>query len=120
MSESKDEIPEVLHHYTSAEGRTGIVESKTINPSLKENNPRDARYGDGQYLSDIPPGSKTGGQLSYEFYGQPFQKARVTDYVSIKTEGLSVKKGRANVFVVLGNEPLDISERLVDEGENKK
>ena len=31
----------------------------TIKPSLKANNPKDARYGDGQYFSDLNPAKYT-------------------------------------------------------------
>ena len=44
------------HHYPSEAGHAGILASKTIRASLKANNAKDARYGDGQYLSDIAPG----------------------------------------------------------------
>ena len=44
----------ILHHYTSEDGHAGIMQSKTLRASLKANNPKDARFGDGQYLSDIP------------------------------------------------------------------
>ena len=36
----------------------GILQTKVIKPSLKEPNPKDVRYGNGQYLSDIVPGKK--------------------------------------------------------------
>lgn len=42
-----------LFHYTSEAGLQGILDSCEINPSLKATNPNDARYGDGQYFSDI-------------------------------------------------------------------
>ncbi len=48
-----DRETKTLYHYTNEKGMNGIVESKKLNPSLKANNPKDARYGDGQYLFDI-------------------------------------------------------------------
>ena len=47
-------------------GLTEILESNKLNPSLRANNPKDARYGNGQYLSDIKPGSTTPTQLAKE------------------------------------------------------
>ena len=44
-----------LYHYTTEEGMEGIISSQKLNPSLKANNPKDARYGNGQYLSNIKP-----------------------------------------------------------------
>jgi hypothetical protein len=77
----------VFHHYTSEEGHSGILQSKMIRPSLRANNPRDARFGDGQYLSDILPGPKRPGQLSMIFFGMPFGGRRFTHYVSSSNDG---------------------------------
>lgn len=41
-----------------------IVDSQKLNLSLKANNPKDARYGNGQYLSDIKPDTHTSAQLA--------------------------------------------------------
>ncbi len=108
----------ILHHYTSALGHAGILATKTIRPSTRAANPRDARYGDGQYLSDIAPGTKRPGQLSLIFLGMPWQGRRFTDYVSIDTSGLKVLCGRTNVFLIANARPLDISRRLVAHGQN--
>ncbi len=37
-----------MHHYTSEVGYRGILVSMSILPSVKADNPKDARYGDGQ------------------------------------------------------------------------
>lgn len=93
----------------------GIVESKELNPSLKANNPKDARYGDGQYLSDNTPGSKTPAQLAKEFINVP-NKYKYTNYVEIDTTGLNVVKGRDGVFVIPNDGPLDLINRIVNWG----
>jgi hypothetical protein len=108
----------ILHHYTSQEGHAGILKSKQLLPSLKANNPKDARFGDGQYLSDIRPGTKRPGQLSMIFFGMPFAGRRFSHYVSIDTKGLDVTYGRPYVYVVKNAKPLDISKRLVANGKN--
>jgi len=59
----------VMYHYTSREGLAAILQSKRLLPSLRANNARDARFGDGQYLSDVVPGTKRPGQLSRIFFG---------------------------------------------------
>jgi hypothetical protein len=102
-----------LHHYTSEEGHEGIIQSKSIRPSFRASNPKDARFGDGQYLSDILSGTKRPGQLSMLFFGMPFAGRRFTHYVSINTKGLDVVFGRQSVYVVKNSGPLDISKRLV-------
>jgi hypothetical protein len=85
-----------------------------LNPSLKAVNPADARYGNGQYLSDIVSGTKTPAQLSREFLGMPFQGSRFTNFVEIDVRGLNVVQGRAGVFVVPNEVPLD--GRIVNSG----
>uniref|UniRef100_UPI0023ED2E09 RHS repeat-associated core domain-containing protein n=1 Tax=Zooshikella ganghwensis TaxID=202772 RepID=UPI0023ED2E09 len=51
---AREDESQTLYHYTSDEGLNGIVSSQKMYPSLKANNPKDARYGDGQYFTDIP------------------------------------------------------------------
>ncbi|MCJ8208811.1 DUF6443 domain-containing protein [Mucilaginibacter sp. RS28] len=106
----------VLHHYTTEEGQNGILSSQKLNPSLKANNTKDARYGDGQYLSDIEPGSKTPAQLSKAFLNVPYQGKKFTHYVSIDVTGLEVKMGRDNVYVVPNTQPLPLKGRIVNSG----
>ena len=107
-----------LYHYTDDAGLDGILNSKKINPSLKANNPKDARFGDGQYLSDIAPGTKTCAQLSRCFIGQPFQGKKFKNFVEVDVTGLNVVKGRDGVFVVPNNKPLDITNRVISSGAN--
>lgn len=116
----KEKIPEALYHYTNEEGLKGILESNKLKPSLKEHNPKDARYGDGQYLTNIEPNTKSKSQISRALVGLPYHGARFTHYVGINVENLKVKKGRDSVYVVLNNKDLDISKRIVSEGENTK
>lgn len=109
---------QTLYHYTSEEGLKGITSSNKLNPSLKANNPKDARHGDGQYLTDIAPGSKTSGQLSRQFFGIPFLTKRVSHYIEIDVSGLNVVKGRDGVHLVPNDNPLDLSGRIVRTGKN--
>jgi hypothetical protein len=111
-----ESAPKTLFHYTNAEGLAGILESGELRPSLKALNPNDVRYGNGQYLSDIVPGSKTPAQLSREFLGQPFQGRRYTHYIEIDVTGLKVVGGRPGVFVVPGETPLGLAGRIIKHG----
>lgn len=106
----------ILYHYTSEQGMNAIVESQRLNPSLMANNPRDCFYGEGQYLSDIIPGTKTLAQLSRTFIQNPFQGNKYSHYVEIDATDLKVEFGRPNVFVVLNKEPLDLSDRIISFG----
>jgi hypothetical protein len=107
-----------LYHYTSEAGQAGILSSGHIRPSLARNNPRDVRYGEGQYLSDIRPGSLTSSQLARRFVGRPYLGRRFTHYLEIDVTGLSVMEGRPGVFVVPNVDPLDLVGRIVSWGRN--
>ncbi|MBV9026900.1 MAG: hypothetical protein JO362_24590 [Streptomycetaceae bacterium] len=113
-----DEIPRTLYHYTNEQGYNNILKSGELKPSLKENNPKDARYGDGQYLTDVEPGTRTPGQLSYAFLRVPWAGGRFTHYIEIDATGLNVIRGREHVFVVPNQEALDIASRIVSHGKN--
>ncbi|WP_236545596.1 HYD1 signature containing ADP-ribosyltransferase family protein, partial [Tenacibaculum maritimum] len=114
-----DEIPDALYHYTDDAGLEGITASKEMNPSLKANNPEDARYGDGQYFSNIKPGTKTNSQLSRKFLNIPFQGKKFSNFIKVKTEGLNVLKGRDGVYVVPNKKPLDLTNRIIETGKNQ-
>jgi ADP-ribosyltransferase of polymorphic toxin system len=105
-----------LFHYTNEAGHAGIIESEALNPSLKAVNPADVRYGNGQYLSDIVPGTQTPAQLSRQFLGMPFQGSRFAHFVEIDVGGLNVVRGRSGVFVVPNEVPLDQTGRILGSG----
>ncbi len=109
-------MEKIMYHYTNENGCKNIVESKLINPSLRANNPKDARFGDGQYISDIVPGTKRPSQLSQIFFGLPWAGHRFTHQVSLDVSGLDVILGRTNVYLILNSEPLDISDVLLGYG----
>jgi hypothetical protein len=116
--EAAPESGRVLYHYTTEAGAKGILESEKLFPSLKQLNPKDARYGNGQYLSDIAPGTKSAAQLSREFLGMPFQGARFTHYVEIDVRGLNVVQGRPGVYVVPNEGELQLINRIMSSGKN--
>ena len=104
-----------LYHYTNEKGMNGIIESKKLNPSLKANNPKDARHGDGQYLSDIQPNTQTPISLAKKFIRYP-NKYKYTHYVEIDVTDLDVIQGREGVFVILNESPLDLTNRIISTG----
>ena len=93
----------------------GIKETNQLNPSLKANNPKDARYGDGQYLSDINPNTQTPVSLAKKFINVP-NKYKYTHYVKIDVTGLDVIQGRESVFVIPNDSPLDLTNRIISTG----
>lgn len=98
------------------EGLAGILKSGELRPSLESINPNVVRYGIGQCLADIIPGTKTLAQLSREFIGQPFQGKKYTRFLEFDTTGLLVIEGRPGVFVNPGEVPLDLTGRIINSG----
>ena len=109
-----------LFHYTDEKGLNGILKSKELLPSVKANNPKDARYGNGQYLSDIEPGTKTPAQLSRIFLNNPYLGKRFTHFLKIDVDGLNLVNGRKNVYLVRNEEPLALEKLVLDYGEVEK
>ena len=105
-----------LFHYTNAVGLNGIRRDGNLRPSTRATNPRDARHGDGQYLTDVPPDARTPAQLSRLFVGHPFAGTRFTHYLEIDVAGLTVRRGREHVYVVPGDAPLEVRARIVSFG----
>ncbi|MCR5233620.1 MAG: hypothetical protein K6E53_06880, partial [Lachnospiraceae bacterium] len=104
-----------LYHYTNEKGLKGITESNQLNPSLKANNPKDARYGNGQYLSDINPESTTPAKLARKFINVP-NKYKYTHYIEIDVTDLNVIQGRDGVYVIPNEEALDLTGRIKNSG----
>ena len=107
-----------LFHYTTKAGLDAILASGVLLPSTRAKNPNDVRYGDGQYLSDIPPGTMTSVRLCRRFFGRPYPMSRFTHYVEIDVTGLGVVAGRPGVFVIPGRRALDLTGRIVRSGAN--
>jgi hypothetical protein len=109
---------QTMYHYTTEDSMNGIVDSGEMWPSTKAKNPKNARYGDGQYLTDIAPGTKTNGQLSAAFLRVPWAGRKFTHYVEIDVTGLDITYGRPGVFVHLNGGNLDLTGRIVNWGKN--
>lgn len=109
----------------------GILASQTILPSTGTVN---ARYGDGQYLTDIFPetvtdrkaadisdAEKAAGiisiyQLAQRLYQTPWKVPSVLYYVVVDVDGLTVSADAPHVFHVPNTTPLDVSKRIVRSG----
>lgn len=110
--------PSVLYHYTTEEGMTGIRQSGDIWASLEESGPRHARHGDGQYLTDVEPGTLSGPELSNVLVRNFNEAARFTHYVKIYTEGIPLRRERPGVFRHVTRMPLDVYSRILSWGKN--
>ncbi|MBE1532978.1 HYD1 signature containing ADP-ribosyltransferase family protein [Actinomadura algeriensis] len=108
-----------LWHYTDTQGLCGIRYSSALLPSLRATNPKDARYGDGQYFSDVPPGSMPPDRLSRRLVGVPWLGRRFTHYVEVDMAGLTLVLCRRSIILVPGREPLGLSNRIVRWGANE-
>lgn len=77
--------------------------------------PKDARHGDGQYLSDIKPEDTSPISLAVKFIRIP-NKYKYTHFLEIDVTGLPVIFGRKDVYVILNELPLDLTNRIVISG----
>ncbi|RBQ16133.1 hypothetical protein DP939_31420 [Spongiactinospora rosea] len=109
---------QVFWHYTRFTSMMSILRGLRLYPSLRKRNGRDARYGDGQYVSDIKPGAMSDAQLSYWLVRAPEASGRFTHYVGINVAELEIIQGREHVFVIPGREALDLTGRVVSWGAN--
>ncbi len=104
-----------LYHYTNEAGVNGIVTSGELRPSLWRVGTKDVRYGNGQYLTNIVPGTMSPAKVARQLIGRP-NKYKFTHFVEVDVFGLRVIQGRDGVFVVPGSNPLNISGRVLSNG----
>lgn len=121
--------PDTLIHYTTGDGLAGILESGELRAS---SGPIHARFGDGQYLTDIRPeqiggrtlkdaagtGKLSLGQVANNLYGDSRKINSISHYVEIDVTGLDVSEPRKNTFRIANNGNLDISNRIVKSGKS--
>lgn len=115
---NEEEGKVILYHYTDGAGYNGILASGSINPSKKILRPRDARHGDGVYLTDIYPNTISKEDLCYKLYNNENQLRNVEYYIGIDVTDLAIKLGKEHIYVYLTDNPLVITDRLVDAGYN--
>ncbi|UWQ06669.1 HYD1 signature containing ADP-ribosyltransferase family protein [Aliiroseovarius crassostreae] len=108
----------IMFHYTSDAGLVGILGTQALLPSTKSANPNDARYGDGQYFTDIVPGTMRSGQLAYQLAGDGRKYRNYQNFVAIDVTGLPLVNGRPNVYVVPNEGPLPLAGRIIAAGPN--
>ena len=119
--------PNILIHYTTEEGMKGIMESGVIRPSSGDIH---ARFGDGQYFTNIRPemiggrtlkdvggtGKMSLGQLAADIYGDARKLKGISHFVEIDVTGLDVIELRKNTFLIINTKDLDVSKRIVKSG----
>jgi hypothetical protein len=111
----------------------GILESQEL---FQSTGPVHARYGDGQYFTDIEPeriagmkksdltskdweaGKISRYQLVGRLFGRPtsWGRSRTTHFIEIDVTGLGIVVGRPNVQLHPNSGPLDLTGRIVRTG----
>lgn len=107
-----------IYHYTTDQGLSGILKDQAILPSLEGG--ADARYGSGQYFTDLAPGSMTRGQIARRIYGQPWAGNRLNNVIILDSNGLSLVNPAPNIFLNPSTEPLSVTGRIIYAGPNPK
>ena len=109
-------MPYILYHYTTSVALERILEEARLLPSTTSRNPRDVRYGEGIYLTDVEPGTISPPKLCAKLIGSPFAWRKFTHYVAIDVEDLNVSQGRPGIYVIRRDEPLEIVGRIIGFG----
>jgi RHS repeat-associated protein len=117
-TEPEEPCPKSLYHYTSKEGYDGIMGSGAIKPST---DPKYARYGSGQYFTNISPEmigvSLTINQAMRSLFGIPWgRENRMTHYLEVEVTGLQITNPRSGTYLHPSEVPLLITDRLVRGG----
>lgn len=104
---------QTLLHYTAKDGYENIMSSQKLLPSSGSVH---ARYGDGQYLTDLNPSDYTAWQISRRLYGVPWNTQKLQYFIRIDVSGLNVVYNAPHNYLILGNTPLNIQNRIVESG----
>jgi hypothetical protein len=117
---------QVLYHYTTQAGESGILGSGEIWASQGAKN---ARHGSGQYFTDIAPdaiggetlattpaGKMSLGQLSSRLFRVPWNTRKLTNFVGVDVTGLGAREVAPNIWLVDGESALDVTGRIVGSG----
>lgn len=128
---TEDRNSKTLFHYTNLQGYIGINAEKEIKPSIGFTN---ARFGNGQYFTDIPPeviiyrkkgeltegelikGYKSVWQVSYSLYGMPWNTSKLKYYFEIDVSGLPINNPAPYIYLHKSECPLDVSDRIIRHG----
>ena len=75
-----------------------------------------ARYGNGQYFTDIESQSFTIGQVSRRLYGVPWVRNKLQYFIKIDVTGLNIVQNIPHNFLLPGNNSLNLQNRIIDSG----
>ncbi|MFZ1458028.1 MAG: HYD1 signature containing ADP-ribosyltransferase family protein, partial [Saprospiraceae bacterium] len=103
----------VLRHYTNEAGYNAIMKSGELFASTGAKN---ARYGSGQYLTDLMSNGLSSGQVSRRLFGVPWNGSKVTHFIDINVGGLNTIKNAPFNYLLPGTNSLPIGGRIVNHG----
>jgi hypothetical protein len=106
-----------LYPFTTAKALASILRSQKLNASTRRTSPKDVRYGNGQYLTDIEPGTLPPARLTRALIGLPFDRGWFTHFLEIDVTGLELNPARKHVSVVPNTKALSLMGRIVRSGE---
>ena len=102
-----------LIHYTSKDCYIEIMKTKELKPSVGF---KHARYGNGQYFTDLEPANFTMGQVSRKLYGIPWVRNKLQYFIKIDATGLNIIQNIPHNFLLPGNNSLNLQNRIIDSG----
>lgn len=90
---------EVYYHYTNPDSAIQIIKRGVIHKSSKKSKRRDARYGDGVYLTQMPPTTPKF-EIAFNNYDGQNEAALLR----------MISKGRVNAYIKLRLNPAEVVE----------
>lgn len=103
----------ILRHYTTEAGYKAIMESGELLPSIGVKN---ARYGSGQYLTDLLSHDLTKGQVSRRLFGVPWNTKSVSHFIDIDVSGMNIIKNAPNNYLIPNTASLPLNGIIVNHG----
>lgn len=105
----------LFRHYTSERGYHAIMDSGELFPSIGAKN---ARYGSGQYFTDLVSSDYTSGQISRRLFGVPWNSSKLSYFIDVDLSGLHFVKNGPGNYLVPNTSNLPLNGRIIDHGKS--
>ena len=105
--------PTSLTHYTSSNRLGEILESARLFASKGVKN---ARYGPGQYFTDLVPGDLTKWQIARRLFGTPKVGRKMEAFLQVDVSDLPIMQVAPHIFLLEGENSLDLLGRILNSG----
>jgi RHS repeat-associated protein len=114
-----ERVPLILYHYTTEKNMMRIVASQTIYPSiLVGSSGNSLEFGNGVYLTDLPPGIFTKQELAEMFFGSTGESPKVGYFVGINVQDMQVEYQGNSIYRIPTNAPVSVAGRITGFGPN--